>query len=169
MALSKNKTTTRRKVLKLAAASAALPLVHIRTAGAAGKLTFAVWDHWVPQANPVLQKLCDTWADKNKVDFKVDFITGVGMKINLVMAAESQAKQGHDIYAFDQWTVHQFAERMDPVDDIMKGLSGQYGAVSKAAEYLGKVDGKWMAVPVGWGSAPLTPCGRISMFKKFAD
>jgi hypothetical protein len=92
---------TRRKALKLAAASTALPLVHIRTGRAAGKLTFAVWDHWVPQANPVLQKLCDAWAAKNQVEFKVDYITGVSMKINLVMAAESQAKTGHDLYAFD--------------------------------------------------------------------
>jgi len=160
---------TRRKALKLAAVSTALPLVHIRTGRAAGKLTFAVWDHWVPQANPVLQKLCDAWAAKNQVEFKVDYITGVSMKINLVMAAESQAKTGHDIYAFDQWTVHQFAERLTPVDDVMKTLIGQYGPATQAAEYLGKVNGKWMAVPVGWGSAPLTPCARISMFKKYAD
>ena len=167
--MAKTKAITRRGALKLAATAAALPLVHIRTGHAAGKLSFAVWDHWVPQANPVLQKLCETWAAKNQVDFKVDFLTGVGMKINITMAAEATAKQGHDIFAFDQWTVHQFSDRLIPVDDIMKTLSGQYGAVGQAAEYLGKVEGKWMGVPVGWGSAPLTPCGRISMFKKFAN
>jgi len=163
--MSKTKGLTRRRTLKLAAAATTLPLVHIRTGHAAGKLTFAVWDHWVPQANPVLQKLCDTWAAKNQVDFKVDYLTGVGMKINVTMAAEATARQGHDIYAFDQWTVHEFAEKLVPVDDIMKGLGTQYGQISQAAEYLGKVDGKWMAVPVGWGSAPLTPCARISLFK----
>jgi hypothetical protein len=38
---------TRRKALKLGAAASALPLVHIRTAGAAGKVSFAIWNHWV--------------------------------------------------------------------------------------------------------------------------
>jgi hypothetical protein len=35
---------SRRRALKLSAA-AALPLVHIRTAGAAGKLSVAFWTH----------------------------------------------------------------------------------------------------------------------------
>ena len=142
--------------------------MHIRTGHAAGTLTFGVWDHWVPAANPVLQKLAGEWAAKNQVDMKIDFLTGVGMKINVTMAAEATARQGHDIYAFDQWTVHEFADKLEPVDDIMQGLTKQYGPTTEAGEYLGKVEGKWMAVPVGWGSAPLTPCGRISMFKNFA-
>jgi ABC-type glycerol-3-phosphate transport system substrate-binding protein len=50
----------------------------------------------------------------------------------------------------------------------MQKLSAKYGKVSKAVEYLGKVDGKWMAVPVGWGAAPLTACGRISLLKQHA-
>jgi hypothetical protein len=167
--MSKTKGLTRRRTLKLAAAATTLPLVHIRTGHAAGTLNFGVWDHWVPAANPVLKKLADQWAAKNQVDLKIDYITGVGMKINVTMAAEATARTGHDIYAFDQWTVHEFAEKLEPVDDIMKGLVGQYGAPTEAAEYLGKVEGHWRAVPVGWGSAPLTPCGRISLFKKFAN
>jgi len=50
----------------------------------------------------------------------------------------------------------------------MKNLIGKYGKVSSAVEYLGKVKGKWMAVPVGWGSAPLPPIGRISLMKQIA-
>ena len=159
---------TRRQALKLGAAAAALPLVHIRTAGAAGKLKLALWDHWVPDGTPTLKKLIQAWADKNKVDVQADFLTSVGEKINITMAAEAQAKTGHDIYAFDMWTVHEYAEQLMPVDDIMKTLIGQYGKVSKAAEYLGIAEGHWRAMPVGWGSAPLAVCARISMFKKFA-
>ena len=47
---------TRRQTIQLAAASAALPLVHIRTAGAAGKLALAFWDHWVPGGNDAMTK-----------------------------------------------------------------------------------------------------------------
>src|SRR6187399_1183839 len=118
---------TRRSALKLGAAASALPLVHIRTAGAAGKLSFAIWDHWVPTGNAAMKKLVDAWAEKNKVDVQLDFLTGVGMKINITMAAEAQAKTGHDIYAFDQWTVQQFADSLDPVDDVMGRLISKYG------------------------------------------
>ena len=41
---------TRRRAVKLAAAATALPLVHIRTAGAAGKLNLGLYDHWVKEA-----------------------------------------------------------------------------------------------------------------------
>jgi ABC-type glycerol-3-phosphate transport system substrate-binding protein len=47
----------------------------------------------------------------------------------------------------------------------MDPLLKQYGPVSKAVEYLGTSDGKWLGVPVAWGSAPLPPCARISMIK----
>jgi ABC-type glycerol-3-phosphate transport system substrate-binding protein len=85
------------------------------------------------------------------------------------MAAEAQAKTGHDIYAFDQWTVQQYADSLDPVDDVMTPLIAKYGKLDHAYEYLGVVENHWMAVPVGWGSAPLPPCARISMLKKFCD
>ena len=148
---------TRRNALKLGAAAAALPLVHIRTAGAAGKLSLALWDHWVPTGDAAMKKLVDAWAEKNKVDVQLDFLSGVGSKINITMAAEAQAKTGHDVYAFDQWTVQQYADSLDPVDDVMQRLIAKYGKLGRAYEYLGVVDKHWMAVPVGWGSAPLPP------------
>src|SRR4029079_16450926 len=48
----------------------------------------------------------------------------------------------------------------------MEPLIKQYGPVSKAVEYLGTSEGKWFAVPVMWGSAPLPPCARISLIQK---
>ena len=46
--MSKPNRVSRRTALKLGVASAALPLVHIRTGRAAGKLSVGFWDHWVP-------------------------------------------------------------------------------------------------------------------------
>ncbi len=159
---------TRRNALKLGVAATALPLVNIRSAGAAGKLSLALWDHWVPAGDDEMRKVVGEWAEKNKVEVQVDFLTAIGQKINITMAAEAQARTGHDIYAFDMWTVHEFAEKLDPVDDIMKSLIDKYGKIGRAYEYLGVADGKWMAVPVAWGSAPLATCARISMLKNFA-
>ena len=160
---------TRRQALKVTAGAVGttLPLVHVQTAAAAGKLTMGIWDHWVPAANPVLRGLVDEWAAKNKVDVTIDFIPSAGNKMILTQAAEAQAGSGHDILAFDQWNAQQHGNKLTPVNDVMAGLINQYGPVSKAVEYLGKSDGKWLGVPVAWGSAPLPPCARISMIKNF--
>jgi ABC-type glycerol-3-phosphate transport system substrate-binding protein len=163
-----NARITRRKAVRLAAAAAALPLVNIRSAGAAGKLSVALWDHWVPAGNEAMKKVVGEWAEKNKVDVTLDFLTAIGNKIMITMAAEAQAKTGHDVYAFDMWSVHEYADSLDPVDDIMKVFIDKYGKIGRAYEYLGISDGHWRAVPVAWGSAPLTACARISMLKQYA-
>src|ERR1700729_2767606 len=101
--MSKPWAVSRRKAVKLGAAAAALPLVHIRTAGAAGKLNVGFWDHWVPGANDTLTKLCNEWAAKEKVDITIDYITSQADKLNLTQAAEAQAKSGHDMLTFLAW------------------------------------------------------------------
>src|SRR5690349_10544225 len=92
------KTITRRRVLGTAAGATALAAVpFVRGAHAAGKLSVAFWDHWVPGANDTMKKLCQQWADKEKVDLNVDFVTSQGDKIMLTAAAEAQARSGHDM------------------------------------------------------------------------
>ena len=159
---------TRRRALKLAATAAALPLVHIRTAGAAGKLNIGLWDHWVPGANDVMQKQVAAWADKNKVDVTIDFITSSGNKILITAAAEHQARNGHDFIQMYNWDVGNFADRLEPVDDIVKELASKYGAYSNISEYLGKIGANWAAVPSSTGTLNLTTAGRISLLKKHA-
>jgi ABC-type glycerol-3-phosphate transport system substrate-binding protein len=158
---------SRRPALKLGAATAALPLVHIRTAGAAGKLAIGFWDHWVPAGNDVMTKQVQAWADKNKVDVQADFITTNGFKLLLTAAAEAQAGAGHDVLAFQTWEVLNHADRLEPMDDVMGRLSAQYGPPTKVAEYLTKVKGNWRAVPTSSGNQVKGPCARISMFKNY--
>ena len=86
--MQRERRVSRRSALKLAAATAALPLVHIRTAGAAGKLAIGFWDHWVPGGNDIMQKQVNAWADKNKVEVSADFITGNGNKLMMTGVAE---------------------------------------------------------------------------------
>lgn len=159
---------SRRRALKLAAASAALPLVHIRTAAAAGKLSVAFWDHWVPAGDDAMRKQLNAWADKNKVDLQIDFITSNGFKNLITLAAEDQAHSGHDVSSFPNFEVHNHAASMEPVDDVVKRLVAKYGPISPASEYLCKVKGTWFAVPGSWGSQNKGPCGRISILKEAA-
>ena len=47
----------------------------------------------------------------------------------------------------------------------MKTLISQNGAVSSGHEYLGKVQGHWIAVPATVGTLTLQPCSRIDLSK----
>src|SRR6266850_3580614 len=89
-------TITRRTVLKTAALATTLTAPFVHGAYAGGKLSCGFWDHWVPGANEPLAKLCREWAAQEKIDLKIDFITTQGDKLNLTIAAEAQAKSGHD-------------------------------------------------------------------------
>ncbi len=140
----------------------------MRGAHAAGKLRVGFWDHWVPGANEPLKKLCRAWAEKEKVELELDFITSNGDKDLLTVAAEAQAKTGHDILSFTAWYAPGQAENLEPVDDVMATLVQQHGPVSAGAEYLGKQDGHWVAVPTSFGSTISPPCARIDLMKRFA-
>ena len=157
---------SRRKALKLGAATAALPLVHIRSGRAAGKLSLAFWDHWVPKGNEVMQKQIDAWAAKNQVDVHVDYITSSGQKLQNTGVAEAMGKSGHDVMTFGNWDVHNVAAALAPVDDVVARLVAKNGATNSASEYLGKSDGHWIAVPTTTGTQTKPPCARISWFKR---
>jgi ABC-type glycerol-3-phosphate transport system substrate-binding protein len=159
---------TRRAALKTAAIGAALPLVHIRTGHAAGKVSIAFWDHWVPAGNDVMKKQCAEWGAKNQVDVQADFVTSVGSKNILTIAAEAQAKTGHDVQQFPGWEVQNHVDDLEPVDDVMKSLTDKYGPVTAANEYLAKSKGTWRAVPTSAGNQNKGPCGRISVLKNVA-
>lgn len=159
---------SRRKALKLAAASAVLPLVHIRSGRAAGKVSIAFWDHWVPSGNAAMKKQVEAWGAKNQVEVQADFITSVGSKNLLTIAAEAQAKTGHDVQAFPTWEVLNNADNLEPIDDVMKHLTDKYGAVNHVCEYLAKIKGHWKAVPTSSGTQNKGPCGRISILKEAA-
>ncbi len=158
----------RRKALKLAAASTVLPLVHIRSGRAAGKIAVGFWDHWVPAGNAVMQKQVEAWGAKNQMEVQADFITSNGSKNLLTIAAEGQAKTGHDVFAFPTWEIHNNADNLEPLDDVMKQLTEKYGAVNHVCEYLAKIKGHWLAVPTSSGTQYKGPCGRISILKDAA-
>ena len=159
---------SRRRALGTAAAATALPLVHIRTAAAAGKVSIGFWDHWVPAGNAAMKKQVDAWAAKNKVEVQADFITSVGSKNLLTIAAEAQAKTGHDIQAFPTWEVLNNADNLEPMDDVMAALEKQYGPVNDVCNYLANIKGHWRAIPTSSGTQNKPPCARISMMKDMA-
>ena len=124
---------TRRTVLRTAAlatttlATTTLAAPFVRGAYAAGKLSFGVWDHWVPGASEELKKLGQEWADKEKVDLTIDLITSNGDKDLLTLMAEGQARSGHDVMGLRLWYVSAQADNFVPVDDVVEPAIAKYG------------------------------------------
>lgn len=160
---------TRRRFMQTTAASAALiSAPFVRGAHAAGSLSFGFWDHWVPGANQATEAIVRAWAEKEKVEVKMDFITSQGNKNLLTIASEAQAKSGHDILAFPTWWPQQHADGLEPVNNLMTELVKQNGAVNGTVEYLGKSKDTWLAVPSTVGSQIKGPCSRIDLMKQHA-
>ncbi len=168
--MAKSRRITRRSALQTGSAATALPLVHIRSAGAGGKLSIGYWDHWVPSGNGILRKQIQTWADKNKVDVSVDFITSTGFKLTLTAAAEAQSGTGHDALQFgqNQYDLFTYADKLEPVDDAIKAITDEWGPFLPTFEYLGKVDGHWRGIPTSTYTGSRPCLGRISLMKQLA-
>jgi ABC-type glycerol-3-phosphate transport system substrate-binding protein len=167
--MRKARISRRRFVATAAAASAtaiAAPFVH--TAGAAGRLSIGFWDHWVPGANKATETLVREWAEREKVEVQMDFIPSQGNKLLLTIAAEAQARAGHDIIAMSTWLPSEHARNLEPMDDVMAELIKQNGNVNPTVEYLGKVDRRWVAIPATVGSQIKGPCSRIDLLKQHA-
>jgi ABC-type glycerol-3-phosphate transport system substrate-binding protein len=162
-------TPTRRRFLKTTAASTALiAMPYVRGAHAAGKLAIGFWDHWVPGANAATETMCKEWGEREKVEVSVDYITSQGNKNLLTIAAEAQARSGHDIFAFPTWEPQAHAKNLEPVDDIMAEIIKQNGPVNPTVEYLAHAGGRWLAVPATVGSQIKGPCSRIDLMKQHA-
>jgi ABC-type glycerol-3-phosphate transport system substrate-binding protein len=142
---------------------------HVRGAYAAGKLSIGFWDHWVPSANKISADLVKEWAEKEKVEVQIDYITAQGNKLLLTITAEAQAKTGHDILAMTTWRPHTHAELLEPVNDLMEPILKQNSEVNSVVKYLGQVKGRWMAVPATVGSQIQAPCSRIDLMNKYAS
>lgn len=163
---------TRRGVLRAGAAGAAmssLPLVNVHGQASGGRLALGFWDHWVGAvANDAMRAIVNEWAQQNRVEVTLDFITSVGNKNLLTIAAEAQARQGHDILAFPTWQIHDQARNLEPVDDVMGRLIEKYGEVNEPSVYLAKVSGNWLAVPCTSGSQYKGSAARIDLLKQHA-
>lgn len=168
--MSKN-GITRRNVMRngagvLAATAVGAPMVHAQ--GTGGTIRCGFWDHWVPAGNGILRELCAEWGQRNRVEVNIDFITSVGNQNLLTIAAQAQSRSGHDLLSFPTWEPAAKAELLEPVDDVMGRLIQKYGTVTPAAEYLGKIRGKWVAIPAVSGTQMKPACVRFDLMQQHA-
>lgn len=136
---------SRRQFVGGAAASSAAIMAapFVRGAYAAGKLTIGLWDHFVPGANKAASEIVSEWAQKERVDVQLDFITSQGNKLLLTSQAEAQAKVGHDVLRHGSWQPHALADSLEPLDDLMTAIFQENGNVNETVEYLGGASLQW--------------------------
>lgn len=168
--MSKKHNVSRRRFLQTAAAvpPAVLAFPYVKTAHSAGSLSIGLWDHWVPGANEATTSLIQEWSKAENVEVKIDYITSQGRKLLLTWAAEAQAKSGHDLMSFSTWYPAQYNDSLEAMNDVVDDMIKENGAVNGTVEYMGKLDGKWMAAPFTAGSQMKGPCSRIDLLKKHA-
>ena len=159
---------SRRGVVAGGVAAGLVSAPFVRSAHAAGTLTIGLWDHWVPGANEVQSAIIKEWADREKVEVKVDYITSQGNKLLLSLASESQSKSGHDIMEFTNWESAQYSASLEPMDDVVKRVVEKNGPIDLAVKYLGFYEGKWLGVPMTRGTLLLGCCARFDMMKEYA-
>ncbi|MCB4823407.1 ABC transporter substrate-binding protein [Roseicella aerolata] len=162
---------TRRRLLRngagvIAAGALSAPMVHAQ--GTGGTLRCGWWDHWVPVGNNIMRELCREWGERNRVEVVSDFITSVGNQNLLTIAAQAQSRSGHDILAFPTWEPSAHARLLEPVDDVVGRLEQKYGKIAPAAEYLGKREGAWRAVPAVSGTQLKPAMIRFDLLKQHA-
>ena len=159
---------SRRRLMAATAAAGVVGAPFVRSANAAGSLSIGLWDHWVPGANDVQSAIIREWAEREKVEVKIDFITSQGNKLLITLAAEAQAKSGHDIMEFTNWEAAQYSAGLEPVDDVVKAVVAENGPIDPAVEYLGRFEGRWTAVPMTRGTLLLGCCTRFDLMKQHA-
>lgn len=164
------KQVTRRQFIQTAVlATAALTAgPYVKTSYSAGQVSLGLWDHWVPGANDVSRQIIEEWGKKNNVQVTIDYITSIGNKGILTAAAEARAKTGHDIFDMPttQTAIHR--DSLEPMDDVVKTITDQYGELSPDAIYLGKIDGTWYSAPGPIGSHTYPMVSRLDLWKKHA-
>src|SRR5258708_25152829 len=135
--------------------------MYVSDACGADKIRTGCRVHWVPEAKKASTARVNEWAAKDKVEVSIDYIPRNGRKNEITIAAEAQAKSGHDILAMATWWPHAQAELLEPMNDMVEPLIKQNGEVNGTVKYLGKAGDKWLAGPTCIGSQIKGPCSRI--------
>ena len=150
----------------LAAGTLGAPMVHAQ--GTGGTLRFAFWDHWVPGGNDALKKLAADFGEKNRITVQLDFINTTGNQLQLTAAAQAQSGNGHDGISLTPWDVGAYADKLEPVDDVIQRLEAKYGTINPVAKFLAVHGGKWRGVPATSGTQNKPACVRFDLMQEHA-
>jgi multiple sugar transport system substrate-binding protein len=154
----KQRKLGRRRVLKgLAAgtAAAAVPTILLRKASAQQERTLRIvqWKHFVPDYDRWFTTFAQQFGEKNKCTVQVDYVATPDLPT--AIAADISRGGGHDIFHLNGVGAWLYDQALVDVSDVATRLEKQYGPWIKESESIGKVRGKWLAIPSWYISYPL--------------
>ena len=182
-------TSSRRRFLKLAAATAAFgPFFSFpeRALASQKTLRIAKWAHFLPEFDHWFQNvLAKEWGQKNDTTVKVDLVPIEEIRARAF--AEAKAGKGHDLFIFP-WSPAEFTQYVIDHNEIYQKVAVQQGGMQQLAHrstynyktksYFGFAD-FWIPTPVHffqdyWGEVgmPLGPVHYDGLFggaKKIRD
>ncbi len=163
---------TRRNFLRTTAIAtgAMLATPYVKSAQSAGKVSVALWDHWVPGANQTMQQIIEGWGASNNVAVVIDFLKSGTAEDGLAqtIAAEARDGSGHDLVWLWDWQATRQKEALEPVDEIVETLTSKYGPFAENASYLARHDDTWLAVAAACGSHSYPIVSRLDLWRAHA-
>jgi multiple sugar transport system substrate-binding protein len=154
----KQRKLGRRHVLKgLAAgtAAAAVPTVLLRKASAQQERTLRIvqWKHFVPDYDRWFTTFAQQFGEKKKCTVQVDYVATPDLPT--AIAADISRGGGHDVFHLNGVGAWLYDQALVDVSDVATRLEKEYGPWIKESESIGKVRGKWLAIPSWYISYPL--------------
>jgi multiple sugar transport system substrate-binding protein len=154
----KQRKLGRRRVLKgLAAgtAAAAVPTILLRKASAQQERTLRIvqWKHFVPDYDRWFTTFAQQFGEKNKCTVQVDYVATPDLPT--AIAADISRGGGHDVFHLNGVGAWLYDQVLVDVSDVATRLEKEYGPWIKESESIGKVRGKWLAIPSWYISYPL--------------
>jgi multiple sugar transport system substrate-binding protein len=153
------RTLTRRSLLKAgvtAGAAIAAPTILMRKASAQTESTLKIiqWKHFVPEYdNKYFANFTKQFGEKHKCKVEVDYVAT--SDLNGAEQADIARGGGHDILHLNGVGAWFFEQALVDVSDVADKLAKEFGGWIPNSESIGKVKGKWLAVPYWYIAYPM--------------
>jgi multiple sugar transport system substrate-binding protein len=127
----------------------------LRKASAQQERTLRIvqWKHFVPDYDRWFTTFAQQFGEKNKCTVQVDYVATPDLPT--AIAADISRGGGHDVFHLNGVGAWLYDQALVDVSDVANRLEKEYGPWIKDSESIGKVRGKWLAIPSWYISYPL--------------
>lgn len=149
---------TRRTLLKAgltAGAALATPTILSRKASAQTENTLKVvqWKHFVPDYDRYFNEFVKKFGETHKCKVEVDYVATADLPT--AIAADISRGGGHDIFHLNGVGAWLYDKALVDVTSVADKLAKEFGGWIPNSESIGKVQGKWLAIPYWYIAYPM--------------
>ncbi len=149
---------TRRSLLKAGITTGvalATPTILVRKASAQTEKTLKVvqWKHFVPDYDRYFNTFVKEFGEKHKCTVEVDYVATPDLPT--AIAADISRGGGHDVFHLNGVGAWLYDQALVDVTGVADKLAKEFGGWIPNSESIGKVKGKWLAIPYWYIAYPL--------------